>query len=350
MKLIPYVAMSYALHFAAKHCLKRYEKRTEQDRGELHILSAGFKAWSTEICNVVLNICREATGGLGYSQLNRLGELRDNQDITKTFEGDNVVLYQQVAKELLEEFARQFNSNGGMLMKISGFLSYVWNYMLINENVNKNAVRYKTSGWFASPQGVQDAEVYKFLLEYRAARLIETAASRVNHYRNKFTKPSTGNKQQDKNNKIETLFQAWNTCQCHLVDAARAHVEYELVKIFLQTIENARQEFKDQQEKQKAEASDAAASISPSITQKEIDILQKLCDLVALTLVQRDLSYFLLHDCLEKQAAKRIKKQIIELNADLKGEAIPLMDSFGVKAEDIVDVPIVGVSNFCNNE
>ena len=62
-------------------------ERTEKDINEVHIISAGFKALNTELCQNGITLCREACGGHGYSALNRLGELRDDQDIAKTFEG-----------------------------------------------------------------------------------------------------------------------------------------------------------------------------------------------------------------------------------------------------------------------
>jgi hypothetical protein len=44
--------------------------------------------------------------------VNRLGELRDDHDIWKTFEGDNTVLLQQVAAELVKQYGKEVASQG----------------------------------------------------------------------------------------------------------------------------------------------------------------------------------------------------------------------------------------------
>eukprot|EP01047_Picozoa_sp_COSAG01_P026026 COSAG01_NODE_1662_length_9555_cov_32.392718_10_plen_149_part_00 len=59
-----------------------------------------------------LDVCREACGGHGYAAVNRLGELRDDHDIWKTFEGDNTVLLQQVAAELVKQYGKEVASQG----------------------------------------------------------------------------------------------------------------------------------------------------------------------------------------------------------------------------------------------
>src|SRR6202012_4022139 len=47
--------------------------------------------------------CREACGGEGYIARNRISALKADTDIYTTFEGDNTVLMQLVAKNLLNE-------------------------------------------------------------------------------------------------------------------------------------------------------------------------------------------------------------------------------------------------------
>jgi acyl-CoA oxidase len=52
--------------------------------------------------------CREACGGAGYMSPNRFGTLRSDADPFTTFEGDNNVLLQLVAKSLLTGDKDQF--------------------------------------------------------------------------------------------------------------------------------------------------------------------------------------------------------------------------------------------------
>src|SRR5690606_8508389 len=48
-------------------------------------------------------------GGAGYMAENRLTTLKADSDVFTTFEGDNVVLLQLVAKELLTSYAKEVN-------------------------------------------------------------------------------------------------------------------------------------------------------------------------------------------------------------------------------------------------
>ena len=53
-----------------------------------------------------IQACREACGGAGYLAENRLTTLKADTDVFTTFEGDNTVLLQLVAKGLLTELPR----------------------------------------------------------------------------------------------------------------------------------------------------------------------------------------------------------------------------------------------------
>ena len=53
-------------------------------------------------------MCREACGGAGYLAENRLPMLRADTDVFTTFEGDNTVLLQLVAKGLLTSYRGAF--------------------------------------------------------------------------------------------------------------------------------------------------------------------------------------------------------------------------------------------------
>jgi acyl-CoA oxidase len=50
-------------------------------------------------------------GANGYSKLNMLGMLRDNNDINQTWEGDNTVLLQQTAKFIMDNYRKYINNN-----------------------------------------------------------------------------------------------------------------------------------------------------------------------------------------------------------------------------------------------
>ena len=52
--------------------------------------------------------CREACGGAGYLRANRFAALKADTDVFTTFEGDNTVLLQLVAKGLLTDYTDEF--------------------------------------------------------------------------------------------------------------------------------------------------------------------------------------------------------------------------------------------------
>ena len=55
-----------------------------------------------------IQACREACGGAGYLRSNRFAALKADTDVFTTFEGDNTVLLQLAAKNLLTDYRDQF--------------------------------------------------------------------------------------------------------------------------------------------------------------------------------------------------------------------------------------------------
>ena len=85
-------------------CRPRTSPDAEEQR-ELESRAAGLKAANTWHASRAIQEAREACGGAGYMAENRLIALRADTDVFTTFEGDNHVLTQLVAKELLTAYA-----------------------------------------------------------------------------------------------------------------------------------------------------------------------------------------------------------------------------------------------------
>ena len=83
---------------------------TDADRQDLETLAAALKPLSTWHALDTLQECREACGGAGFLIENRFASLRADLDVYATFEGDNTVLLQLVAKRLLADYAKEFRS------------------------------------------------------------------------------------------------------------------------------------------------------------------------------------------------------------------------------------------------
>uniref|UniRef100_A0AAX7SE61 Acyl-coenzyme A oxidase n=1 Tax=Astatotilapia calliptera TaxID=8154 RepID=A0AAX7SE61_ASTCA len=111
-RLIPYLAAAYALENFTKSILMNFVefqigqmlKDNSDTAGmgrEIHAIGCSSKPLGSWTAQRGIQECREACGGHGYLAMNRLGDLRDDNDPNCTYEGDNNVLLQQTSSYLL---------------------------------------------------------------------------------------------------------------------------------------------------------------------------------------------------------------------------------------------------------
>ena len=109
-KLLPSIALSHAFKATFVYLMSVYrevaddiELRGELETlGELHAMSSGLKALSTELGANAIETCRRATGGHGYLLMSGLPRLYAATVAACTYEGENTVLYLQTARYLLK--------------------------------------------------------------------------------------------------------------------------------------------------------------------------------------------------------------------------------------------------------
>ncbi len=287
-RLMPPLATAYALDFAIKHLVRSFLAHRENRSREVETLAAALKAYATWNTVRTLQVCREACGGAGYMAVNRFASLKADTDVFTTFEGDNTVLMQLVAKALLGEFREQFEETGfvGTLKHVAGQATRA-----VTE-LNPIVTR------IAEQSHLRDPEFQLGAMRYREEELLVNVARRL----------------KGRIDRGMSLFDAFNECQDHLVTLAHAHVERVILELFLETIEDC---------------PDPVAA----------ETLTMLRNLFALSRIEADRGWFLESGYIEKNKAKAIRKQVNLLCADARRQAVPLVDSFGIP-DELLGAPI----------
>jgi len=284
--LLPALATTYAHHFAVRELITLYAgAASDADRAHVEVLAAGLKASASRHAQDTLQACREAMGGRGYLAANRLGILREDHDIFTTFEGANVVLLQLVAKGLLTEYrdARGEPRLRGVL-KLLGEIAG-------SEVQRRNPVRSRRT----AEEFLRAPETQREALLFREERLRQTLARRLQ------ARIQVGT----------DSFEAMNECQDHLLQLAQAHIDRELFEAFRRGVEGGRRE-----------GGDALG-----------DVLEELCDLYALSVLERERGWYLESGYMEGAQAKAIRSEVNSLCRSLRASAVGLVQGFGIPEE-----------------
>jgi acyl-CoA oxidase len=278
-RLMPLLANAYAFHFALQYLTNRFLHRTEEDMQEIEALAAGLKALATWNTTATIQECREACGGKGYLSENRMDDLKNDTEIYTTFEGDNTVLMQLVAKSKLTEFKQEFSN-----INVFGMLNYVASQAKTSiQEKNPFIVRNTDEGHLL------DSEFHLNALTYRERSVVTSAAKRLKAL-------------------IDggmDSFDAFNECQHHLVQVGFAYIERVIVEQFIQQIA------KTENEELKA-------------------ILKRLCDLYALSQMEKNKGWYLENGYMEGAKSKAIRKLVDKLCSDLRKDAVPLVHAFEI--------------------
>lgn len=102
-RLLPGLATTYALHLTMGRLKDICDRKDPRDAKYIHVLSSGLKAAATWHRVEILQNARECCGGMGFLAANKIGPMKTDMDVDVTFEGDNTVMMQQVARAVLED-------------------------------------------------------------------------------------------------------------------------------------------------------------------------------------------------------------------------------------------------------
>jgi acyl-CoA oxidase len=295
-KLLPALAATYAYSFAQEelvstmHDVQGAEDLDEGAQRELESRAAGLKAAQTWHATRTIQMAREACGGAGYLQENRLPHLKADTDVFTTFEGDNTVLLQLVAKGLLTGYRDAFGSLDGW-----GKVGFIAD--MVRETVlERTAARGLIARLVDAVPGRED-EVPLLdrgwqlkMLEDREKHLLEGAIRRL---RRGADTPGA------------RPFDVFNDVQDHVLRTAQAHIDRIVLEAFVAGIERTTDV-------------DARA------------LLERVCDLYALTTIEADRAWFLEHGRLTPNRSKALTATVNALLEDLRPHMVTLVDAFAI--------------------
>jgi acyl-CoA oxidase len=287
-RLLPLLSNTYALHFALQYLTERFLKRTEDDMQEIEALAAGLKAFATWNTTTTLQECREACGGKGYMTENRIDNLKNDTDIFTTFEGDNYVLMQLVAKSRLTEFKQEFSN-----MNFFGVLNYLADQAKTSLSEMNPIIVRKTDD-----EHLLDPEFHINAFMYRERDILTSAAKRLKRHIDEGM----------------DSFDAFNVCQHHLINVGFAYIERIILERFQNVVENT--------------------------TDKDCKrVLQSLCSSFALTYLEKNRGWYLEQGYMDGVKTKAIRKLKNQLCWDVRKDAVPLVDAFAIP-DQLLSAPI----------
>ncbi|WP_317193548.1 acyl-CoA dehydrogenase family protein [Marivirga aurantiaca] len=287
-RLMPPLAKSYALHFALKYVTERFLNKTEEEAKEIEALAAGIKAYTTWFTTATLQECREACGGKGYLSENRIDDLKNDSEIYTTFEGDNTVLMQLVAKSRLSEFKEEFSD-----MNIFTMFNYVVSQARTSVT-EKNPIIVRST----DEEHLLDFDFHMKAFTFREREIVASSAKRLKRHIDEGM----------------DSFDAFNVSQHHLVNVGLAYIERVVLEQFQLQINNT----KDEGCKK---------------------VLTQLCQLYALHTIEQNKGWYLEQGYMEGVKTKAIRKTVNQLCWEIRQESIALTDAFGIP-ESCLAAPI----------
>lgn len=292
-RLLPLLANTYACHFALQYVTKRFVHRKENKMQEIEALAAGLKAFTTWHTTSTIQECRECCGGKGYMSENRMDDLKNDTDVFTTFEGDNTVLMQLVAKSRLSEFRQEFGD-----MNMFSIVTYLADQAK-TALIEKNPITIRNT----SEEHLLSAEFHWNAFKYREREILSAAARRLK-------KHLEGG--------MHSL-DAFNVCQHHLINMAQAYIEFVVLEQF-------------------------QAQVQATTDPKCKKILEKLCQLFALSQIEKNRAWYLEQNYMEGVKTKSIRKLVNQLCWDLRKDAVHLVKAFAIPAT-LIQAPIAFQTN-----
>ncbi len=299
-RLFPRLARAYAMHFAQEalaaelHTVLTDQVEDDTRRRELETMAAGVKALGTWHATDTIQECREACGGAGYLAVNRFPALKADTDVFTTFEGDNHVLLQLVAKGLLTDYAEEFEDldSLGMARFVAGLAV---DTVVERTSVHQLLERLRgvlPGGADEGVEGVRGTDYHLTMLRFREEHQVGGVARRLKRGIDGGGNPGA----------------VFSQVQDHVIAAARSHVQRVVLEAFVDKVRDV-----------------------PEGALR--DALQLLCDLHALSTIEDDRAWFMEHGRLSVPRSKAISREVNALCRRVRPLAEAYVDGFGVPPE-----------------
>jgi acyl-CoA oxidase len=273
-RLLPALATSMVLDIALSRLVDQFVDMKPGESREVEGLAAGLKAYTTWFAQRAITDARECCGGQGYLDVNRIAVLRRDIDVWTTFEGDNTVLMQLLAKSLLSGYQHEFAELG-----------------VIRIVARRAGAALRALDPFTARREdrdhLRDPAAQLSLLRYREDRLLDSAARRLRAALKK-----------------EDATPAMIHVQDHLMHLATAHVERTCL------------------EAMHREAASADAALRP--------LLALFGDTFWAECVERDVGWFMTTGIVEAPKAKAIRFLLNECAERLRPIAEEITTSFAI--------------------
>ena len=224
----------------------------------------------------------------------RFAALKADTDVFTTFEGDNSVLLQLVAKGLLTGYRDAFGSLEGW-----GKVGFIAD--MVRETVlERTAARALIARLIDAVPSRNDDEIPMLtrgwqlkMLEFREKHALEGAIRRLR-----------------KNSTTEGMapFDMFNDVQDHVLKTAQTHIDRVVMEAFVDGVDRT---------------TDPAAR----------QLLDTVCDLYALSTIEADKAWFLEHGQLTPARAKLLTSTVNQLLRELRPHMRTLVDAFAIPDE-----------------
>ena len=287
-RLIPRIATTYAYHFALSDLAAQYVDHSGDDMRRIETLAAGLKSKATWFATDTIQTCREACGGKGYLSENQFSALKADSDIFTTFEGDNTVLMQLVAKGLLTEFKQSFHDDG--IRAVIGFL-----LRKAKNKINElNPVQKRNSDF----SHLTSHDFMSDTINYRYNKTLISLSERMKKYLDRRMDP----------------YQAFLRTQVHMIDLADAYIDKVVFESF-------------------------AGHVSRSTGSSLSATLNSLLQLYSVNTIYAKRGWYLENEYMDGVKTKALRRTREKLIRNLTPDAVSLVDSFGIP-DDLLAAPI----------